>query len=303
MSSRKRPQEREHRPGYVYVVLVAGLLSISVSAILIRWASEAPGETLAVWRTLFAAAMLAPFAVFKSRKEIASFTMREGILITIAGIFLGLHFVTWISSLFFTSVASASVLVSLSPIFLALAGLLFLNERPTRAEVWAIIIATLGTILLGYSDMNAHEHAGSNPLLGNTFALSAALLVTVYLLIGRVIRQSRSWLAYVAPLYVVTAMTTFVVAWMRDVPLLGFDWEVYALCMAMAVVPQLMGHGALNFVVRYFPAATIGLASLFEPIGASLLAFVFFSEVPTLLGIGAMAVILLSVSLALFPRK
>ena len=173
-------EQSNRRPLYVYAILFAGLVSISVSAIIVRWASDAPGETLAVWRTLFAALMLLPFALVRSRNEIRSFSLREFGLILVSGVFLGLHFVTWISSIYYTSVASASVLVSLSPIFLALAGFTILGERPSKAELWAIVIATAGTLLLGYSDTQNHSAAGLNPLLGNKLALSAALLVSVY---------------------------------------------------------------------------------------------------------------------------
>jgi drug/metabolite transporter (DMT)-like permease len=288
------------RPRHVYFLLFLGLVSISVSAILIRWASDAaPGEALAVWRTIFAAGILAPFALVRSRKEMRTFSGREWILTIVAGIFLGLHFEFWIGSLYHTTVASASVLVSLSPIFLAVIGFLLLKERPGKAVVIAIIVATGGTILLGWADMQRELATGPNPVLGNSMALFAALLVSVYLLIGRVVRQRRSWLAYVAPLYAATAVTTITVALLRGTTLLGYDWEIYGLCLAMAIIPQLMGHGILNYAIRFFPAATIGLASLFEPVGASLLAYLLFAEVPTALGVVAMLIILVAVSLAM----
>ncbi len=297
-------QTTDARPKYIYALLILGLASISVSAIIIRWASaEAPGEALAVWRTVFASLLVLPFALVKSRAEIRSFSARESILIAVSGIFLGLHFVFWIGSLYHTTVASASVLVSLSPIFLALIGFFVLKERPTNGEIIAIVVATAGTILLGWADVQNQSQTATNPIVGNSMALFAAVLVSVYLLIGRVVRQTRSWLAYVAPLYLATAVTTFAVAYFKGIPLLGYSWDVYGLCLAMAVIPQLLGHGSLNYVVRFFPAATIGLASLFEPVGASLLAFAFFGESPSLLGSFAILVILVSVSLAMRPPE
>lgn len=286
----------------VYLLLLLGLSSISVSAILIRWAAgDAPGEALAVWRTIFAAILLLPFAVIRSRAEIKSFSAREFGLIVVSGVFLGLHFIFWIGSLYHTTVASASVLVSLSPIFLGVIGYLALKERPSNLQIVAIIVATLGTVLLGWSDLQNQAGTSTNPTLGNAMALFAALLVSIYLLIGRVVRQTRSWLAYVAPLYVVTALTTLAVALLKGTPLLGYDWSLYGLCLSMAIIPQILGHGSVNYVVKYFPAATIGLASLFEPVGASVLAFLFFGEVPTILGVVAIVIILAAVSLAMRP--
>lgn len=292
----------ESRPLHVYVVLGVGLLAISVSAILIRYASEAPGEVLAVWRTVSAAAMLGIPALFRSRAEMASFSRREWLLIAVSGMFLGLHFVLWMSSLYYTTIASASVLVSLSPIFMGIIGYVVLREKLRRLEVMGIAVAIAGTVALQVVDSGHAGDIANNPILGNSLALSAAFMVSIYLLIGRVVRQQRSWLAYVAPVYVFTALTTLAVALLRGVPLFGWPPYIYALCVALAVVPQLMGHGALNYAIRWFPAATLGVASLLEPIGASTLAWIFFSEVPALAAVGVMLVILGAVVMVLWPR-
>ena len=291
--------EGHERTWRVHAVLGMGLLAISVSAILIRFASDAPGEAVAVWRTITAAILLSGPAVVKSRAEWKSFTGREWLLVALAGFFLGLHVVMWISSLYFTSVASASTLVSLSPIFMGIIGFFVLRERLTRLETVGILVALAGTVLLQFAHRSHVGEVGSDPLLGNGLALAAAGFVSVYLLIGRVVRQHRSWLAYVAPLYAMTALTTVAVAVVRDVPLLGYPASFYGLCVLMAIVPQLLGHGAFNYAIRYFPAATLGLASLFEPVGASLLAFAFFGEIPTLLAVVAMTIILGAVSIVL----
>lgn len=52
-----------HRGLREYLILGAGLLAISVSAILIRYAGDAPGEAVAVWRTVFASLLLLPVAL------------------------------------------------------------------------------------------------------------------------------------------------------------------------------------------------------------------------------------------------
>ena len=289
-------------PRHAYVVLLGGLLAISVSPILVRYAAEAPGDVVAVWRTVTAAALLAVPALLRSRAEIASFTRREWTLIGTAGVFLGLHFVAFISSLYYTTVSSASVLVSLSPIFMGIIGWVLLRERLTRREILGIAVAISATVVLQLTQGEAVVDA-ARPFLGNTLALTAAALVAVYLIIGRVVRQHRSWLAYVAPLYAVTALTTLSVALVRGTPLFGWPWYIYGLCILMALIPQLLGHGAFNYAIKYFPAATLGVASLAEPIGASALALGLFGEVPTLPGVAAMTVILVSVAFVLYTPK
>ena len=282
----------ERIPPRAFLVLGVGLLSISTSVVFIRLAGSAPGEAVAVWRTVFGALLVTPMALLKAREELGTMERREWGLILLSGVFLGLHFVTWINSLYHTSVASAASLVALSPIFLAILGFLVLKERLRTAELLALLIATVGVAALGWVDREPTAGAADNPILGNGLALSAAAFMSVYLLVGRFVRQRRSWLAYVGPVYVVTAVTTFTVANVQGIALLGWSWEVYALCLGMAFVPHLMGHGSVNWSLRYVPAATVGLASLALPVFSSLWGGLFFGEIPSAPNLAAMALIL-----------
>jgi len=288
------------RPPLLVPALIVGVCSFAFSAILVRWAGEAPALTIAVWRTVLAALFLAPIALPVATAEIRTFTRREWGLIVAAGVVLGLHFVAFIESLFYTTVASATVLVTTSPIILAILGYVLLGERLARRRVLAVVIGVLGALLLAWGDLGGDA---TRPLLGNALALAAAVLVSVYLLIGRLVRQKRSWLAYLFPLYVVVALTTLAVAAVRGVPLFGFSPVFYGLCALMALGPSIIGHGSFNYALRYLPAAVVGLLALMEPVGASILAFVFFGEQPLTLALIGMTLILGSVAVALWPRR
>ena len=286
-------------PRQATFALVAGLASLGLSAILIRYGTSAPALALAVWRTGFATILLAPFALPKIGPEVRQFTGRDWGLIVAAGVILGLHFIVWIESLYHTSVASASVLVTTSPLFIAVLGFIFLRERLSRRTVIAIIVAVAGAGLIGFGD--ASEGAFPNAVLGNGLALSASLLMAVYLLIGRAVRQHTSFLAYLFPLYATSAATTLVAALVRGTDLIQ-PWPILALCLAMAIFPQLVGHGSFNYAVKYFPAALLGLLSLSEPIVSSALALVLFSEVPGPLALVGMAVVLGAIAVVFAPR-
>ncbi len=293
----------ETRPLLVYPLLVMGLSTFALSPILIKYATDAPSLSLAVWRTVFSVVMLAPFALGRIGAEVRRFNARDIRLIIASGVMLAAHFVLWIESLYHTSVASASVLVSTSPIFLAVLGFFFLHERLSRLTVLAILVAVGGSVLIGIGDTAGTSHEG-NALLGNALATSAAFMVSGYLLIGRVVRRKTSWLAYVFCMYSVVAVLVLLLAVARGVPLFGLDARIYLLCSLMALGPQIAGHGSFNYAIKYFPAAVLGLFSLTEPVGGSVLAYFLFGEVPTLLAIVGIAMVLASVASALkTPRK
>jgi len=299
MADASAPSTSE-RPVLLVPALVIGVASFAFSAILVRWAGEAPALTIAVWRTGLAALFLLPVAVPMAGAEMRRLTGREWGLIGAAGVVLGLHFVAFIESLFYTTVASATVLVTTSPIILAVLGYVVLGERLARRRQLAVGVGVAGALLLGWGDLGGEA---TRPLIGNALAVAAAVLVSIYLLIGRVVRRKRSWLAYLFPLYTVVALTTLVVAAVRGAPLLGFSATFYGLCALMALGPSLVGHGSFNYALRYLPAAVVGLLALIEPVGASILAYAFFAEQPGLLALVGMTLVLGSVAVALWPAR
>jgi Permeases of the drug/metabolite transporter (DMT) superfamily len=229
-------------------------------------------------------------------------TRRDVGLILGAGVLLGLHFIAWIESLYHTTVASASVLVTMSPILLAILGYAVLGERLSRTTVAAIGAAVGGAALIGWADAGTVV-LGRGALLGNSLALGGAVLVSLYLLIGRIVRQKVSWLAYVTPLYTVAALTALASAAVKGVPLLGYSWTFYGLCAGLALGPQVMGHGSFNYALQYVPAAIVGMLALLEPVGASILAYGLFGEAPPLASVVGMVVVLGAVAVVVWRRE
>ena len=78
----------------------------------------------------------------------------------------------------------------------------------------------------------------------------------------------------------------------------------YLLCAGLALGPQVLGHGSFNYAVRYFSAALIGLLGLIEPVGASLLAYVIFDELPSAVAMAGMLVVLVAITfVVLYHRR
>ena len=291
------------RKATLYVVVGLGVASFALSPILVRWAEAAGGTSgiaIAAWRTGLATLLLAPVAWPGAREQWREWPARDAWLTAAAGALLGLHFVCWIESLYHTSVASSTVLVTTSPVILAVLGYLLLGERLRAGVVGAIVVAVAGAALIAYGDAGRAE---VGTLLGNALAFGAALLASGYLLIGRVVRQRAGWLAYVFPLYAASAATTLAVALWQGAPMLGYDWPFYAFCLAMAVGPQLIGHGAFNYALQSVPAALVGMLALLEPVGASLLAFALFGETPPPPAVAGMLVVLAATGTVVLLRS
>ena len=181
------------------LILTAGIVAASFASIFIRMAQAAgmPSLVIAAWRLIFASIILLPYAFVTRRQEMRSLSSGEWGLLSAAGLCLGLHFAAWISSLEYTSVASAVVLVSMGPVFVGLGSWLFLHERLGRKMMAGIALTVAGSIIIGLTDFGNGEDA----LFGDLLALAGAIFVAAYLMIGRKVRGNRSLTTYVTLVY------------------------------------------------------------------------------------------------------
>jgi drug/metabolite transporter (DMT)-like permease len=111
-----------------WALLAVGVVAASAGAILVRYAESAGPLAIAFWRCAAGAAVLAPFAA--PRLRVRGWTAGRWPLV--AGAFLALHFATWITSLGLTTVAAAVLLVSTTPVFVALARWVWGRWAPGR---------------------------------------------------------------------------------------------------------------------------------------------------------------------------
>lgn len=283
-------------PAWVKGLVAAGLLCYGVSSPLVRLAGDTPALAIAAWRCLMVTVLLAPLALRRERATFATMPAREWLLILGAGVALGVHFVGWILSVQLTTIAAASVLVSTTPLWIALLGVVTQRERPDPPAAVALVAGVVGAALIGVG--SAGEGVAVNAALGNALALGAAVLVSVYLLAGRAVRQRRSFLAYFAPVNAVATVLALAACLVMDVSL-ALPAPTLALIGVMALGPGLLGHGSFATALRWVPAATLGLLSLAEPVLASGIAAVAFGEVPSALSVVGMGVVLVAIAVVL----
>lgn len=281
--------------------LCVGILATSLAAIFIRMtqAEGVPALSIAAWRLTLASTVLLPFAVATRGQELRRTRPREWLLLAASGIFLGLHFATWIGSLDYTSVASSVVLVSTGPIFVALGSWLFLREPPSKRVLIGLATATLGTVVISSGDLGQ----GRSQLLGDLLALAGGVAVAGYLIIGRRLRGGRSLIAYVAPVYAAAMVTVLLIALAGRQRMLGFPAVAYGWMLVLALVPQLVGHSSLNWALKYTSATYVGIVTLAEPIASSLMAYVLLGEPITPATFVGGALVLIGVYVATGSRQ
>jgi drug/metabolite transporter (DMT)-like permease len=280
----------------VITALSVGLTTFGFSPILVRFAPNTSPLVLVAYRTAFAALMLLPVWLWMRNPASPKGKTKEHWWIALSGLCLGLHFICWLSSLYYTSVASASVLVTIHPIIMILVERLWF-KRSFATSTWiGVLLAFGGSLFLGVSDSQI-EQSFADPLLGNFLALTAAIIFVVYLLIGQQIRKQRAWIDYVFPVYVYAAVTCVAVALVVGKDLLNISTVGVWAGVGLAFGPQLLGHGSMNYAVKYVSPTLLSTLILIEPLLASVLAYFLFAELPPITSMIAMAIILSGVGL------
>lgn len=255
---------------FLYVLI--GVLAISFSAIFIRLTHTSPLVT-AFYRQVFCAVLIFPFV---GRDSEVALSPRDYLLLIVSGLFLALHFATWITGLFYTSVARATLFVDLQPLWAALLGFIFLKERLSVAEIIGVLLVTLG----GITTIGGKWGESGSALKGDLLALAGGMAGACYFLIGRKVRNKISWLQYMYSVYYISAiwLLFFHLVLYRQFPFpleSDIPW-----ILLMAVFPGILGHGLINLAIRHLKAYVVNAALIGEPILATLFAYFLFSERP-----------------------
>jgi drug/metabolite transporter (DMT)-like permease len=275
------------------LVLLAGILAVSTASIFIKFAQHAgaPSIVIAAFRLTLASLVLAPLALRRYRSELRQLTRREWFLALLSGVFLALHFAVWVTSLQYASIASSVVLVSTTPLWVAVFAPLVLRERVGVSTYIGLALALAGGTVVGLSDA-CTWHAGSltcpavgtffggTAFLGDFLALAGAWMAAGYMLVGRSLRAKINLIPYIFVVYGMAAVVLIAIMFGMGQSPLGLPPLTYLWLVLLALVPQLLGHSIFNWSLKYIPVSLVSVTLLGEPVGSTVLAWFILQEQP-----------------------
>lgn len=264
----------------IFLTVTAGVISISFASIFIRFCEDVPSVMIATYRMAIASGILILYSVSTRRLKLSSMSGLHVCSAVLAGFFLALHFSFWISSLKYTSVASSVVLVTTNPIFVGFFSWIIFGEKLSRALIAGIILSVGGSFVmaLGDSGTGSITVGGNHAVLGDALALAGAVMASGYLLVGSRVRESVDVLSYVVVVYTTSSLFLLTFSLLSGLSFSGYRISSYVWMVLLAVVPQIIGHTAINWALKHLRPGMVAVAILGEPVGASLLAYWFFSE-------------------------
>jgi drug/metabolite transporter (DMT)-like permease len=276
--------------------MALGIVAVSFGAIFVRFASDASPLAISAWRLSIAAIILIPIAWMRKTR---SLTPKMTLWCLASGAALALHFILWISSLSYTSVASSVLFVSTHPLFVGLGSYLLLRERPTCSLLIGASVALLGGTLIGFGDL---QLAGT-AVRGDLLAVGGGLMAAIYFMIGRHVRQTVTATEYAAVTYGTAAILVLAICGFTRTPVFGFSGATFGYLLLLGLIPQLLGHSTFNWVLKHLPASHVSILILGEPIGSGILALLFFREIPNGLNLVGATLILGGIYLSLRNKE
>jgi len=280
---------REGRIGIAQAVLAAALFS--TGAILVRWAQDLPPLEVTSLRMLLGGMFVAA-AAWASGDRVKA-TWAELRRLASIGLIAAAHFLTFIASLYYTTVAHCLTLTYTAPLFITMLSRAFLGERlPRRAPV-GILVGIVGVaVLAGFE-----PRLDPRMLTGDLLALASGLAFALYSILGRRERRYLPLLTYASWVYLAAGVATapFAVGLLSR----SVKANTIAAVVAMALIPLALGHTLYNAALRRLHPSIPNLIATQEVTGGILLAWVLLGEPPTWNAVVGAGITLVGVALVL----
>ena len=255
----------------IVLLLVFATFSVSTSPILARLLSEVPAVGISFWRMAIGATILWIYSNFKSAASLSTKNRNYTIL---GGIFLGIHFQFFFESIKLTTIANATFLGTLAPLFTLFIEKFWLKRRIKKNMIFALAIIFTGSIII----ISDQFDASSNYTVGNLYALICSFWIALAFMISENVRKEAGTVAFSRTLFASAAITLMMISFYTGESLIGYSKMDYFGLFLLGLIPTVFGHSTFYFALRYLQPTIVASFPLGEPIIASVIAYFLFSE-------------------------
>ena len=252
------------------LILLLAMVSVRSTSLVVRSVATVPALVLAFWRMFTASGMLWSYSVIRPAGKLSPINKKR---IIFAGIFLGCHFACFFLGIRNTSIANATLLGCMAPIFTVFISI-FQKKKMNKMTYVGLIVAIIGGGIVQSGDISLN----SANLFGNSIALLSALFLAITFVLAEEIRQETANVVYGRSLFFVASITVLFIATTTGDSILNFTVGDIPWFLFLGLVPSIFGHNLLNYAVKYITPTAVSSVPLGEPIIASIFALLLFGE-------------------------
>ena len=265
------PPSAQH---YALPLLLLGAVCIAFSPIFVRLSELGPMAT-AFYRIALALPVLWLWIWHDSGTlPIVQPQRRDWLLLGLAGVLFAFDLMAWHASIMLTSVANATLLANLAPVFVTLGSWLLFKERFGARFLLALALGIAGAaVMLGDS-----LQIGTKHLAGDGLGLLTAVFYGGYILTVSRLRRRFSTLLIMAVSGLVSALVLWPVAIVMEDQLLAHTAYGWAILAGLALISHAGGQSLITYALAHLPAAFSSVTLLLQPVTAALLAWWLLDE-------------------------
>lgn len=181
----------------------------------------------------------------------------------IAGVCLASNYVGYMQGIHLTSASHAQIMIQIGPFSLALIGIFYFKEKPTRMQVIGFFSALIGFALFYWDQLGTSINNLNQFFLGNFWIVFAALTWATFATLQK--KLSVKWTPQQINLliYLVSALSLTPFANLEEPPTWSFGiWALMIICGLNTVI----AYGCLGEALKRIPASHISLVISANPL-------------------------------------
>lgn len=276
-------------PSAFGALLVGGII-MGFSPVFVREA-EVGAFASAFWRVLFAVPVLYLWATWEAKRSKQALKLRFSKPAILAGIMFAGDLSFWHLSILNTTMANATFLTGLAPVWVILLSNMMLKEKPPKNAFLGILICLMGMGLL----INASFRIEPERLIGDLYGIITSLFLALYVIAIRsgTRNTSNSSLFFVST--IVTTTVLFAVVLLAGQNLIPATERGWAALVTLGVLTHAGGQGLLTIAIAALTAAFSSLVIFIEAIAAAFFGWLLFDEQMDFLQLAGCALILIGI--------
>ena len=278
------------------IALFIGVLCISIFPVIVRM-NLTSGLISAFYRMAIATAIILPFALYRKKLKVENLKVLLPILM--CGILFASDIAVWNISIQNSSATQATLLTNLSPIWVGVFSLIFLNFRPRKSFWLGTVIALIGmTVFVGVETI-------LNLQLDFAFFLGvlSGILYALYILLSKTVLEKIEVITFITYSMIFSTIFLLLINVVFGEQFFGFSNEAWISLLVQGIVCQLIAWLLISYATQKMRATRVSLSLLSQAIFATILAAIFVNENITSIQMIGSIIILAGIATTFYEKK
>lgn len=208
----------------------------------------------------------------------------------LSGAFIGLNWIFIFEAYKYSSVATATLILYLAPIFIILASPFVLKEKLSAQKIICSFVALLGMVFIsGFLD---GEGVSINEIKGILLALLSAIFYSCVIFFNKSLKKISSFDMTIVQLGIAALVSLPYALIVDDISKVQFNFQSTILLIYLGIVNTGITYAIYFNLVRYLKTQTVAIFSYVDPVVAIILSTIILKEKMTIYSvIGAVLIL------------